>query len=87
MRDAREGLLMETAVQALEDIGSPAEPASKATCTEAAVYSQIGIDTIVFGPGVSQGNVHRPNEHNLLSQCEKAIEFYKRMIERLCVKE
>ena len=70
----------------LAAIGEPSDGATKPTCTEAAVYSQLGIDTIVFGPGVSEGNVHRPNEQNSLRQCEKAITFYTRMIERFCVR-
>ncbi|MGH9391634.1 MAG: M20/M25/M40 family metallo-hydrolase, partial [Vicinamibacteria bacterium] len=87
MRDARGGTLYEAALETLAAMGERAEGATKPTCTEAAVYSQVGIDTIVFGPGVSEGNVHRPNEHNFLSHCEKAIAFYTRMIERFCVKD
>lgn len=85
MRDAREGEILGTALDALTDLGLPAEAATKSTCTEAAVYSQMGIDSIVFGPGLSEGNVHRANEYNFLSECEKAVAFYTRMIERLCV--
>jgi len=85
MRDARGGPLYAAAIETLAAMGEPAQGATKPACTEAAVYSQVGIDTIVFGPGVSEGNVHRPNEHNLLSHCEKAIAFYTRMIERFCV--
>ncbi len=85
MRDARDGQLLGTALEVLAEMGLPAEADTKATCTEAAIYSQMGIDSIVFGPGESVGNVHRANEHNLLSECEKAIAFYTRMIERLCL--
>jgi acetylornithine deacetylase/succinyl-diaminopimelate desuccinylase-like protein len=86
MRDARQGAILGAALEVLAEMGLPAEPTSKSTCTEAAVYSQLGIDTIVFGPGVSEGNAHRPNEYNSISQCEKAVAFYTRMIERLCVR-
>jgi len=87
LRDARGGTLYAAALETLAAMGERAEGATKPTCTEAAVFSQVGIDTIVFGPGVSEGNVHRPNEHNFLSHCEKAIAFYTRMIERFCVKD
>jgi succinyl-diaminopimelate desuccinylase len=86
MRDARGGVLLDAALETLAAMGEPAEGTTKPTCTEAAVYSQLGIDTIVFGPGISEGNVHRPNEQNSLRQCEKAIAFYTRMIERFCVR-
>ncbi|MFQ5458752.1 MAG: M20 family metallopeptidase, partial [Myxococcota bacterium] len=85
MRDARDGRILGMALDTIAELGLPAEAATKATCTEAAVYSQMGIDAIVFGPGASEGNVHRPNEHNLLSECENAVAFYTRIIERLCV--
>jgi acetylornithine deacetylase/succinyl-diaminopimelate desuccinylase-like protein len=86
MKDARGGGLYAAAVDTLREIDLPSEGWTKPTCTEAAVYSQLGIDTIVFGPGVSEGNAHRSNEHNLLSHCKKAIAFYSRVIERLCVR-
>jgi len=86
MRDARGGVLYAAALDTLAEMGLPAEGRTKSTCTEAAIYGQVGIDTIVFGPGVSEGNAHRSNEHNFLSHCEKAIAFYTRMIDRFCVR-
>jgi acetylornithine deacetylase/succinyl-diaminopimelate desuccinylase-like protein len=59
--------------------------AKKATSTEAAQYFQAGYQAVVFGPGRSQGNSHSPNEHNLLDQLEKAISFYEKVIERVCL--
>ncbi|MEW6056026.1 MAG: M20/M25/M40 family metallo-hydrolase [Bdellovibrionota bacterium] len=57
----------------------------KATSTEAAQYFSAGFDAIVFGPGQSMGNSHSPNEHNLVEHLDKAVHFYDRMIERLCL--
>ncbi len=57
----------------------------KATSTEAAQYFQAGYQAVVFGPGLSQGNSHSPNENNLLDQIEKAISFYEKVIERVCL--
>ncbi len=57
----------------------------KATSTEAAQYFQAGYPAIVFGPGKSQGNSHSPNENNLLDQMEKAIDFYEKVIEKVCL--
>jgi acetylornithine deacetylase/succinyl-diaminopimelate desuccinylase-like protein len=59
--------------------------AKKATSTEAAQYFQAGYESVVFGPGKSQGNSHSPNEHNLLEHLEKAVAFYERLIERACL--
>lgn len=57
----------------------------KATSTEAAQYFTAGYEAVVFGPGVSHGNSHSPNEHNLLDQIEKASLFYEKLIEKVCL--
>ncbi len=57
----------------------------KPTSTEAALFFQAGYESVAFGPGVSQGNSGSPNEHNLLDQMEKAVTFYERLIERVCL--
>ncbi len=44
--------------------------------TEGAVLSQMGVETIVIGPGRSVGNIHAPNEYNEISQLQKAVEVY-----------
>jgi len=59
--------------------------AKKATSTEAAQFFQAGYQAVVFGPGESQGNSHSPNENNILDQIEKAIGFYEKVIERVCL--
>jgi acetylornithine deacetylase/succinyl-diaminopimelate desuccinylase-like protein len=57
----------------------------KATSTEAAQYFQAGYEAVVFGPGLSAGNSHSPNEYNILDHLEKATAFYERVIERTCL--
>jgi acetylornithine deacetylase/succinyl-diaminopimelate desuccinylase-like protein len=55
------------------------------TSTEAAQFFQAGYQAVVFGPGESQGNSHSPNENNVLEQLEKAIDFYEKVIEKVCL--
>ncbi len=57
----------------------------KATSTEAAQYFQAGYDAVIFGPGLSHGNSHSPNEFNYLEHLEKATNFYEKLIERVCL--
>jgi acetylornithine deacetylase/succinyl-diaminopimelate desuccinylase-like protein len=47
------------------------------------VYSALGIDTVVFGPGHAAGNIHRPNEHVPLADLYAAIEIYAAAIKEL----
>ena len=50
----------------------------KATSTEAAQYFAAGFEAVVFGPGLSMGNSHSPNENCSIDQLEKACLFYEK---------
>ena len=80
MKGKKNGRLIKQASQSLKSCGVKAVTKTKASSTEAAVYSQHGTEVLVFGPGLSIGNVHRPNEYNSLEQLTKATEFYTRML-------
>ena len=64
--------------------GLPLEPETKSGTTEAPVYQEAGMDTIVFGPGQAAGNIHRPNEHVPLADLEQCVDIYRDLIIRLC---
>ena len=70
---------------AMEASGLPVALDKKATSTEAAQYFQAGYEAVVFGPGLSHGNSHSPNEYNILEHLEKATDFYEKLIEKVCV--
>lgn len=80
LKGRKTGPLMKAATRALKACGVPVVAKTKASSTEAALYNQHGAEAIVFGPGLSIGNVHRPNEHNLLSQMAVATRFYQNML-------
>jgi len=65
--------------------GLPVKIDKKATSTEAAQYFQAGYEAVVFGPGLSHGNSHSPNENNILEHLDKATAFYEKLIERICL--
>jgi len=68
----------------LTDQGLPTEHELKSGTTEASVYADSGIDTVVFGPGAASGNIHRPNERVPIADLEAAIAVYADVIRRLC---
>jgi acetylornithine deacetylase/succinyl-diaminopimelate desuccinylase-like protein len=59
------------------------EPERKSGTTEASVYSALGIDTVVFGPGQAGGNIHRPNEHVPIADLHAATDVYAAAITEL----
>jgi len=80
MKGSKNGVLINQASKSLKLCGVKAIKKTKASSTEAAIYQQHGAEAIVFGPGISVGNVHRPNEHNSLEQLSLATAFYTQML-------
>jgi acetylornithine deacetylase/succinyl-diaminopimelate desuccinylase-like protein len=76
--------LLAAVCEAQEALGIGRRVATKATCTEAGVLSEAGLEALVFGAGRSVGNVHRPNEHTRISQLSLARDLYARVIRSLC---
>jgi acetylornithine deacetylase/succinyl-diaminopimelate desuccinylase-like protein len=64
--------------------GLPVAPEFKSGTTEAPIYQQAGMDTVVFGPGQAAGNIHRPNEHVPVADLYQCVEIYRGLILRLC---
>ncbi len=62
----------------------PVRAAAKSGCSEAGLYSRVGIPSVVIGPGRARGNIHRPNESIPLSQLKAAVRFYQAFLERTC---
>lgn len=51
---------------------------------EAAIFSRFGIECLVFGPG-EPIYAHTPEEHIHIEDLYKAIDFYKKSIQRFCL--
>lgn len=71
--------------EAMKAAGIEPEYVTNSTSTEAAHYFQAGYPALAFGPGHPIGNSHCPNEYNTLEQIEKAILFYQKIIEKVCL--
>jgi acetylornithine deacetylase len=62
--------------------GYSAEPVAFAT--EAPFLQQLGMQTIVMGPG-SIDQAHQPNEYMALSQVQPAVDLFTRLIGKFCL--
>ncbi len=71
--------------QQMDKLGLECEPATQAVTNEANVFSRFGIECVVTGPGQGVGNSHAPNEHVKISDLNKAIEFYRAVVEKVCL--
>lgn len=79
--------LVRAVAAAQQSLGLGRRLGTKATCTEAGLLSEAGLDVVVLGAGPSVGNVHKPNEHTRISQLFSARDLYRGVIEQLCVKQ
>ena len=80
LRGQKNGRFITHAARTLKTCGIKPALKTKATSTEAAVYQTYGASAIVFGPGISVGNAHRPNEYNSVKQIETATRFYTALL-------
>jgi succinyl-diaminopimelate desuccinylase len=79
--------MVRAVIDAQQCAGVPPRVGTKATSTEAGLLAASGTEAVVLGPGRSVGNVHRPNEHTLVSQLNQAVELYRRLVDKLCGQE
>ena len=61
-----------------------AQSSSVVFATEGPYFSQMGMETIVLGPG-SIDVAHQPNEYIEKEQLDSAIELYKQLINKICI--
>ena len=64
--------------------GLALEPELKSGTTEAPVYQEAGMDTVIFGPGQAAGNIHKPNEHVPAADLHRCVDIYRDVILRAC---
>ncbi len=69
----------------LEKQGASSQRHALSASNEANVFNRFGIECVVIGPGQGVGNSHSPNEHVKISDLQSAIDFYKGVIERICL--
>lgn len=71
----------------LKRVGIPTDFRRLSCATDAAFFSERGIDTVVFGPGDEENSAYRWNEHNEVNKIELATRFYMEVIDSICIKE
>jgi acetylornithine deacetylase len=84
LHTAADAPLVRAVASAQRGLGLGERIATKATCTEAGLLAEAGLDAVVLGPGLSIGNVHRPNEYTHIAQLEQAAALYAQVVETLC---
>lgn len=84
-RTEMNSILVKGCLDELRALGLSDKPITQPSTNEASIFSRIGVECVCFGPGKREDNVHTPQEHVAVADLEKAIEFYKKVIERFCL--
>lgn len=71
--------------EASEAAGISAPLVDSPAASSAGLFFASGYPVLMFGPGKFEDNVSSPNEHILLEDLQKAIKFYEKLIERVCL--
>lgn len=80
----RDAPVVKLAASALRAAGLPVKIAAKSGCSEAGLYSRVGIPSVVMGPGRAAGNIHQPNESVSVKQLKSAVRFYQAFVQKAC---
>lgn len=72
-------------MNALRDIKEEPVLTTAPFLSEALIYNQAGIESIIFGSGSLEEGIYQPDEYNSITRLEKAIEFYKAIIQKFCI--
>lgn len=84
MRTPTHSAFVKTLQLIAHQVGISSELRTKTGCTEGGLFSQHGIQTVVFGPGRAENNIHKPNEKVSISDLENAVKFYREAIKTFC---
>jgi succinyl-diaminopimelate desuccinylase len=84
-RTEKQSPFVQACLEELKNLGLSPELITQPSTNEASLWSRVGIECISFGPGMREGNVHTPQENVSIEDLKKAIEFYRRVIERFCL--
>ncbi len=77
--------IIKTAQKVMGSMGLEAGIIEGLSSTEANVFNRFGIECVVVGPGQGVGNSHAANESIRISELHRATDFYRRMLEELCL--
>ncbi len=77
--------LLSHCMEQLEEMGQHGAPAQQAVTNEANIFSRMGIECVVFGPGRARGNAQTTHEHVALTSLDMAVDFYEGVIRRVCL--
>lgn len=72
-------------MNALRDIQEEPVLTTAPFLSEALIYNQAGIESIIFGSGSLEGGIYTPDESNSIERLNKSIEFYRAIIMKLCL--
>ncbi len=85
MMVSRTSDIITLSMNALRDINQEPVLTTAPFLSEALIYNQARIESIIFGSGSLEEGIYQPDEYNSLTRLNKAIEFYRAIIQKFCM--
>ncbi len=82
---SKQSLFVAKCQEVAAELGLSPALGAQALANEANVFSRLGLECVVFGPGRGVGNSHAPNEYVKINQLEQAVQFYKTLLNKVCL--
>lgn len=80
-----DGAFMNDLKNVSSELGLQKEQIAANRSTEANVFQRLGVESAVFGPGDLKSLKHASHEHVSSNELQLAVNFYKKLIERMCI--
>jgi len=80
----RSSEIITLSMNSLRDINEEPQLTTSPFLSEALIYNQAGIESIIFGSGTLKGGIYQPDEYNSITRLNKSIEFYRTIIQKFC---
>lgn len=84
-RTKTDSKMIESCQAVLREMQIDAPLGAQAVANEANVFAKFGLECAVWGPGQGVGNSHTPNEYVRIPELDQATDFYRRVIEQMCL--
>ncbi|MCX7943828.1 MAG: M20/M25/M40 family metallo-hydrolase [Deltaproteobacteria bacterium] len=80
----RSSEIVTLSMNTLQDIKEEPTLSTAPFLSEALIYNQAGIESIIFGSGSLEEGIYKPDESNSLTRLSKTIDFYRVIIQKFC---
>jgi acetylornithine deacetylase/succinyl-diaminopimelate desuccinylase-like protein len=82
--ESKESAFVKDCLKVIQEHHPESQIVSQPVTNEANVFHKLGLETLVFGPGLREGNSQTPEESIPIENLHKATKIYEGIIQKIC---